>query len=412
MVFGMPWSNALFHLGLYGFICCFFLSGKWNEKLTQAFGSKIFLSSTALTFITIISLGYTIAPLDLALIDVARYCKLLMVGILMFVFDSERKRLSILFAIAAGITTLMLPTILDGTGVAAYLNLPLKQFANQGYTTDYSGKGLANLVYWRNHIAHGFFVSLLFFICLCSAIEWKRYRIWFAGLALISLVDIVFFIYGRMALLSLAASLIFFSFIQLRSFRWRAVGLGGILVLFFISYFSINAVRQRVDSVFSETQAYSEKSDASTSAGHRLHYWKISLQMFNHSKFLGEGAGSFRRTLEITQDQFLNENHSHTHNEYLTALSQYGLLGFGAILYIFFLAFNDAQNIENPMERKCYAAIIFIFSLNCLTDSMLYNQDEGWTLVFVLALIAAAIHEKTAKCSSAKNSLLLEPRPN
>lgn len=396
MVFGMPWSSVLFRLGLYGFLCCFLLSGEWRKKLSVACNSKVFLSAAALSLLAVISLSYTIAPMNLAWVDVSRYLKLLMVGALMFVLDSRKKRLGILFALAAGMAILMLPTILDGSGMTTLFRLPIKQFANQAYSIDHTSKGFANLVYWRNQIAHGFFVSILCFICLCCAIEWKRYRFLLMLLALICVIDIVFFIYGRMALLSLSTSLILFALLQIRSPRARSLVLVCISGFLIITYFSLDVVKNRIESIFSETQAYYQKDDASTSAGVRLHYWKISLQLFNESKLLGAGAGAFRHTLEMTQDQFSNENHSHTHNEYLTALSQYGLLGLVALVSMLMLAYKHARKVNNKVERHCYQAIIVIFSLSSLTDSMLYNQDEGWTLVFVLALIGAATSKQLA----------------
>ena len=403
MVFGMPWSSVLFRFGLYGFVFCFLLSGKWREKWSLACRSKVFLGAATLSLIAITSLSYTIAPMNLAWIDVSRYSKLLMVGTLMFVLESEKKRLSILLALAAGIAMLMLPTILDGSGAATLLHIPLQQFANQAYGTNYLGTGLSNLVYWRNQIAHGFFVSILFFICLCCAVEWKRYRFLLTLLALVCVVDIIFFIDGRMALLSLVASLMLFAFLQIHSLRARTLVLVCILGFAIASFYSLDVVKQRIESIRSETLAYYEKNEASTSAGNRLHYWKVSFNLFNESKLIGAGAGAFRHTLETTRDQFSSANHSHTHNEYLTALSQYGLLGLAAFLSIFVLAFRNAQQVESRVERHSYQAVLVIFSLNCLSDSMLYNQDEGWTLVFVLALIAAAANKQVAINLQAKS---------
>ena len=57
------------------------------------------------------------------------------------------------------------------------------------------------------------------------------------------------------------------------------------------------------------------------------------------------------------------------------------------------LGYQNARKVDNKVERHCYQGILTIFALGCLSDSMLYNQDEGWTLVFVLALIAGATRE-------------------
>lgn len=397
MVFGMPWSRVFFQLGLYGLIGCFALSGRWREKFSTVRDSKVFLSAAALSLLAIISLSYTTAPMNLAWVDVSRYLKLLMVGTMMFALDSRKKRLGVLAALAAGIAVLMLPTLLDGSGLAATLDLPIKQFANQAYSAQHTAKGFGNLVYWKNQIAHGFFVAILCFMCLCCAVQWKRYRLPLVLLAAICVIDIVFFIYGRMALLSLAASLLLFALLQVRSLKVRLLTLTGILVLFAVAYLSLDVVNQRIETIVTETRGYYQDNNSATSAGIRLHYWNISLQLFNESRFLGAGAGGFRHFLETRQDQFLNQNHSHTHNEYLTALAQYGLIGLAALVAMLVLALRHASKVDDRVERHCYQGILVIFALGCLSDSMLYNQDEGWTLVFVLALIAAATSKTLAE---------------
>lgn len=393
MVFGMPWSRVFFQLGLYGVIGCFVFSGRWHEKFMTLGSSKVFLSAAALSLVAVISLSYTTAPMKLAWVDVSRYLKLLMVGAMMFSLDSREKRLGVLFALAAGIAVLMLPTLLDASGVAALLHLPIKQFANQSYSAEHVAKGFANLVYWKNQIAHGFFVSILCFICLCCAAQYKRFRVPLVLLAAICVIDIVFFIYGRMALLSLAASLLLFALLQVRSLRVRMLTLACILSIFSVAYFAMDVVNQRIETIASEARDYYQDSNPVTSAGVRLHYWKISLQLFNKSRLLGVGAGGFRDFLETSHDQFAAENHSHTHNEYLTALAQYGLIGLAALMAVLVLGYQHARKVKDKVERHCYQGILVIFALGCLSDSMLYNQDEGWTLVFVLALIAAATHK-------------------
>ena len=397
MVFGMPWSRVCFQLGLYGFMGCFLLSGKWQEKFRTLGHSKVFLSAAILSLLAVISLSYTAAPMKMAWVDVSRYLKLLMVGAMMLALDSRKKRLGILAALGAGIAVLMLPTLLDASGVATALHLPIKQFANQAYTTEHTAKGFANLVYWKNQIAHGFFVSILCFISLCCAAQWKRFRLPLVLLAIVCVIDIVFLIYGRMALLSLAASLPLFVLLQIRSLKIRLLAVACLLGLFAAAYFSMDVVNQRIQTIVTEARGYYQDDNPATSAGVRLHYWKTSLQLFNESKLFGVGAGGFRHFLETTQDQFSNENHSHTHNEYLTALAQYGLVGLAALLAVLVLAYRQARTLDDKVERNCYQGILAIFALGCLSDSMLYNQDEGWTLVFVFALIAGAMHEKMAR---------------
>ena len=50
--------------------------------------------------------------------------------------------------------------------------------------------------------------------------------------------------------------------------------------------------------------------------------------MFKNAWLIGAGAGSFSQYLVDTKDFYANSGYSHAHNEYLSILSQYGLIGF------------------------------------------------------------------------------------
>jgi O-antigen ligase len=389
MTFGLPWSGILFRLGFFSFLFLFVVSGQWVEKIKTILDFKIIWASSTLFFTALISLTYTIAPLDLAWLDVERYLKLLLIGPLIFVIDSKKKRLGILTALTGGVAALMLPTLLDGAGIAKALNLPIQQFANQAYTIN-NGDGVMNLVYWRNQIVHGFFVSILFFLCLCATSELKKNRFALVTLTLLCIIDVTLYIAGRMALLSLFASFLFFAFFKIRSFAGRLLGLTCLVVVFLTAYLFVDKISLRINTIFSETKSYYLENNNLTSAGHRLHYWKISLDLFDQSKITGAGAGAFRHTLIATNDPLATGNHSHAHNEYLTILSQYGLIGFFIFIGMLTFSFFTAGKLEDYFERYSYQGIILIFSMSTSTDSMLYNPHEGWTLVIVMALIATA----------------------
>lgn len=354
--------------------------------LSRAWLVRIGLS---LFFLAVISMTYTIAPFNLARDDAVRYAKLAAIGPLLFTFDSSRKRTAVLLAFCAGCAVLMLPTLLDGLGLAKLLGLPLERFANQSYTKEIASKGAPNLVYWRNQIVHGFFVAILCFVCLQKALSDSRYRVPLLGIALLCIVDIIFFIQGRMAMLGLATALVFFAILQIKTARGKLAVSIIAASLLMTSYVAIPNVSKRFDSASQEVQAYLTTGDISTSSGIRFHYWTISISLFNHSKWLGSGAGAFRHILVSTQDAFADQRHSHAHNEYLTVLSQFGALGLLIFLGLLVISFLEIRHISVKMEKHCYSAVLVIFGLGSFSDSMLYNPHEGWTLVIFLALIGA-----------------------
>jgi Kef-type K+ transport system membrane component KefB len=100
-----------------------------------------------------------------------------------------------------------------------------------------------------------------------------------------------------------------------------------------------------------------------------------------------EGMLLCERPLEITQDPLVTNNHLHTHNEYLSQLSQFGIVGFILFLGLLISLLRACWDWRRQPVQACILAVVLIFSLNALSDSSLHNEWEGWTLVFFGGLV-------------------------
>jgi O-antigen ligase len=397
LAFGLPWSTALFRISVYGLIICLLLSGKWKEKWQASAAAPEFWLGAGLCAIGLLSLLTSEVPLELARVDLQRLFKLLFIGVVVYLMNTHQKGWGVFMALCAGSIILMLPTVLDGAKISSILSLPIEKFRNQAYHGVVAGIWTQNLTYFHSQIVHGFFVSILCFTCLVGAVHFRRYRVWLVLLAIVCAIDVAFFIRGRMALVSLIACFFIFALIQIKSLKGKVIAIVLLCGLSVAAYLGSSSIQRRVDSITSETTAYFQQGNIATGTGHRFYYWSISINLFKESPLLGAGAGSFRHHLEKTKDPFAAEGHSHTHNEYLTIASQYGLAGLGLFLSLLGIAIYRSRQIRDPFLKDASLGAILIFSLNCLTDSMLYNVFEGWAFVLFLALIASAAPSKIRK---------------
>ncbi len=397
MAFGLPWSTALFRISLYGLVLFLILSGNWKQKWQASAALPEFWLGLGLCAIALLSLLTSEVPLNLAQVDLQRLSKLLFIGVIAYLLNTQHKRQQVLMALCAGSIVLMLPTVLDGTHISSLLSLPIEKFRNQAYHVMRADVWTQNLTYFHSQIVHGYFVSILCFTCLVGAVHFRRYRAYLLLLAVICTIDIAFFIRGRMALISLVVSFFIFAFMQIKSLKGKAIAIVLLCTLSVAAYMSSGSIQRRANSITSEITAYTQQGNISTGIGHRFYYWSISTDLLKESPLLGAGAGSFRHHLEKTKDPFAAEGHSHTHNEYLTIASQYGLIGLGLFLSLTGIAIYRSRQIEDRFLKDASLGAILIFSLNCLTDSMLYNVFEGWTFVLFLVLIASAAPSKLRK---------------
>ena len=90
-------------------------------------------------------------------------------------------------------------------------------------------------------------------------------------------------------------------------------------------------------------------------------------------------------------DPIASLGHRHAHNEYLTQLSQYGLIGFLLLISIITISLKNAKKIEDLWLSHVITTGIIVFALNALTDSSLHNDWEGWAFVLFVSIASINI---------------------
>jgi O-antigen ligase len=383
--FGMPWSNAFFNWGLYLMLIFYFISFDFLKEWRRLAQSSLVILSLALfSFITFKTV-FSEAAFNYAWFDFKHYVKLLGIIPLVLMFKNLKECRYLFISLLAGVGVLMMPTLLDGFGINKFIKLSDYIRASAAY-------GPGDLTYWRMHIQHGFHVVLLFSSLMLAALYYPKYRIWFLLGALMCMLDILFFIDARMALLSLIIVSVFILYFYMKSIKFfLALILLPSLVLGSI-FMSAHSTDERLSSIYIETQLYFVKQNKDTSGGNRLHFWKKSLEQFLKAPIFGNGSGSFKDDMIKHRDPILTPDspYSHAHNEYITQLSHYGISGLFLFLSMIFMALKQSIQIKDPWFSKTMFLSTLIFALNAITDSSLHNPWEGWTFILILALISIA----------------------
>lgn len=382
--FGIPWSAALFRIGLLVAITSFVVSGglrrvdaAWRDNQAAMAGFTLFL---------VIGGGslWTSASWQFAQDDFWHYSKLAALAVFPAIFTTSKLKRELLLAYCAGVVVLMLPTLLDGIGLFKALGWTLDRIRNSNYTL--SRDGVPNLVYWRNQIVHGFHVAVLCGVCVVTAFTSPRWRYPCLGLVAVGIADIALFLYGRMALISLIVSIGFTLLVQVSTWRHRAVVTLGMLVVCVSAYLASSSIQTRVDSISKEGTAFLKEGNIETSGGQRLHMWHHSLSLFQQSPWTGHGSGSFKQGMINANDPLAHLGYTHTHNEYLTIAAQYGLIGLACFFAMLILALRQARRGQDRWLGTCALSATVIFAVNAITDSSLHNQWEGWALILFITL--------------------------
>lgn len=398
--FSIPWSSALYRMSVLSLCICFaiyFWQGI-SRSSDKTLGVSILKLEPSINWIwpliltawVCLSWFWTLGSHELYRFDAWRYVKLTMIPVIAFLmrrlFDGNE--LQVIKAFSYGIIVLMLPTYLDYLGLFKLLDLNTSIKGDASYSRD-SLLGL-NLVYWHNQIVHGFHVTMLFAISILTRPKQALLKYLHFLMAALCIFDILYLIIGKMALFSLALSaLIVFAFsVERKKFNLNHL-VAVILTMLLIFVFNDSA-QQRVLVLWREMNGFFVDHKIDTSIGNRLHYWGISIDLFTNHPIIGNGAGSFRQWLISNGDPLMQHSHYHTHNEYLTQLSQFGVIGLGLFLGIFYFTIKSVLINPNAIIRQCVIVVLAIFMINALSDSSLHNEWEGWTLVLFSAIAIAS----------------------
>lgn len=330
------------------------------------------------------SVAYTVAPHGKAWGWVAKYDKLLLIPFAVIAFRHSnwapivrRAWFATLCAILVLSTTNYLG--LTSIGPAHATELPLSR-----------------AWVFKNHIAAGMFGALLFYQAADLALTARSAlaRAAFAGVAMLSLVNVFVMLQGRTGqvialLLILVVAVRFVLALRKRSTLRAGLAAGG-LVLAAAALVVAACTMQggRLLKVASEVREY-RQSDAITSTGLRLEWYKKGLELYRAHPVIGYGAGGLEAEFtKLAQGKSAAEGQltSNPHNEYLLMAVQLGAVGL--LLFVNLLAqIARGSRTLDPRSRHLLLAWLAIFTIGSLANSLLLDFAEGHLLVLLAGIL-------------------------
>ncbi len=200
---------------------------------------------------------------------------------------------------------------------------------------------------------------------------------------------------SRGALIALPALTVLIVFYLFREKRFWLIGsfLSILIIVVAMVWQSQSLIlKNRIDVVPTQIDAYINQGDATTSVGIRLYIWETAWHAFLEKPIIGHGPGNFKG---LTYHSMLRDNyevdtniHGHAHNEYLHALATKGLVGFITLLGIFIVPLLAVVKLYRQQE------IIYAFALAGttlsfvsfgLTDMVLMRGSGATLYTFLVA---------------------------
>jgi O-antigen ligase len=241
--------------------------------------------------------------------------------------------------------------------------------------------------------------SGLFVLCIFGLLGFaaERWRVEGRGsavaallLALLFLANIAFVSTGRTALVTMVVLLVPFVLWYCGRRQLLAISLaaGALAALL---WGSSGYLRERVDTAISEVSAY-QRSDAPTSAGLRLEYWRKATGFIAEAPLLGHGTGSILELYRRSAADGGGAASSVTvnpHNQVIAVAIQLGLVG--TMLLIAMWIAHLALFRGGPLISWLGLAVVLQNVVASQFNSHLFDFTQGWLYVFGVGVAGGAV---------------------
>ncbi|SDM40291.1 O-antigen ligase [Polaromonas sp. JS666] len=328
----------------------------------------------------VLSLFWTVAPLQEAAGSLAKYGKLLLILAMMALIRDRREAL---YALAAFAVTQLLVVI---SSWMLFADMPVAWASSRTTVSHYT--------VFSGYLDQGIMSAVFAALCwhLRGLVPGRFGPRIAAAAAVLSLANVFFVMVGRsgqlvgVALLSLAIMW------QLPG-RYRMIVAALPFLLVTVLFFSSPMMRDRLTQLKTEVQGYSAKHDASTSSGIRLAFWRRAAQVIAQRPLAGAGVGSWSseydrlERLDNPRHEDINRG-SNPHQEYLLWGVQLGIPGLLLIAGFMLSVLRDTLKMETPYARAAQSALLAL-AVACLFNSTLYDGLIGDFFCVLIGLLLA-----------------------
>lgn len=348
-----------------------------ENSLVRSYTSTLILM--ALTAFSA-SLFWSVAPQEDALGSIAKYGKLLVLVLMLYLIRNRREALYALSAFVGAQTFLLLSSWM------LFWEVPLP------WAT--SNMALSEYAVFSSYLDQGIIFSVFAALCwhLRALMPGRLGRYTAVFVAMMALFNVLFVLSGRtghvvaIALVSLA---IMWELPQ----KYRAVVIALPFLLAFLLFASSSKVRDRLTLVKTEVQSYSAQATSTTSSGIRLGLWRSATQIIDENPLHGAGVGSWsteHNRLQRSQnpEHVDIQGNGNPHQEYLLWGVQLGIPGIVLFFGLMLSIWRDTLQMEKLYTRPAQS-VLAALAVACLFNSSIYDALIGDFFCVALGLLLA-----------------------
>ena len=384
LALSLPWSTSL--VGILGvvFVLTMAPTIEWRSFM-ESLRRPVSALPIALFALAVVGALWSDAPWGERNLAIGQFAKLLVLPALIYHFERSARGMWVFSAFLISCALMMLMSWL----VLLYPGLALKQFNSE--------RG----IFVKNYIDQ----SQEFALCVIALaypiiILLRNGRIWqallLAAVAANFILNMAFVIVSRTAMVTLPVMLAVFALLHAKR-RTSMMVIGAIIVAAGIVWIASPQLREKTDTFVSEYQEY-KSTNAKTSIGLRLEYWRKSLEFFAEAPVIGHGTGStrglFRRAAVGTDDFASGVVINNPHNQTLAVAVQWGSVGI-VVLYALWLVHLMMFRGEG-LAAWIGLMVVLQNIFSSLFNSHLFDFHESWMYVLGVGVAAGMVLREQA----------------
>jgi hypothetical protein len=225
-----------------------------------------------------------------------------------------------------------------------------------------------------------------------------RIAMLFAVLLLGFLLNMIFVVVSRTALVTLPILVVVFALLHL---RWRmALLAAGGMTLIVVALWSVSPHLRATVAKFQDDYEMSAQDKKVSGMGSRLEYWRKSLGFIADAPLIGHGTGSIRGLFagvaaDSDVDPLRGEIVSNPHNQTLSVAVQWGVAG---VLVLYALWFAHLLMFRGE-GLACWIGLLVVVQnmLSSLLNTHLFDFAPGWIYVLGVGVAGGMALAKQAK---------------
>jgi O-antigen ligase len=358
------------------------ISGQWRMTLEALRPQPVAWFDLALFLALLVGVSWSLAPAAQAFDALGKHRALLFFGIVLPLFAEERWRARLLWCFLGGALVLLI--------ASSAIELGLYKFPDERGVSS-----AQNAILFKNHITHGFIMSLVAYstgLLATHATGWRRWAL--AAVAVFAAYNVWFAVQGRTGYVVLSVLILWQGYA-----RWSWRGLAGaaavLVVVLAAAYQWAPGFQARMDQAVEQAQEYQlQRQPGDASIGLRLHFWRRSAQWLAGHPLLGAGTGGWTEAFyQATSGDgpFMHSaEHTHPHNEYVHLAVQLGPLGLALFIAMLVAGWRSAAHLPGPYAELA-RGFVLAFAVGCLFSDFLWDSTES----HMWALLGGGVHRKT-----------------